>query len=70
MNNKAFAKFFYEQCAGTSSGHMAMVPNNPTLFGLVKACSGHQDNCYAATRSEFAQMLIDIANELDAGQAS
>ena len=65
MSNKAFSKYFYEQCAGAFAGHMGMVPNNPTLFGLVKAYSSGLDSHYAATQTEFSAMLRNIANELD-----
>jgi hypothetical protein len=63
--NKTLAKFFYEQCAGTTSGHMAMIPNNPTMFALVKAHSGRDDNHYAATQTEFSEMLRQMADALD-----
>ena len=62
--DKTTAKFFYEQCAGTSAGHMAMIPNNPVLFGLIKAHTGKNDQYYAATQTEFAAMLIDMAKLL------
>ena len=62
--NKQLAKFFYEQCAGSYSGHMANIPNNPVLFGLTKAYSGGSDNLYAATQTEFAEMLREVADEL------
>ena len=63
--NETLAKFFYEQCAGTSTGHMAMIPNSPVMFGLVKAYSGVKDNCYAATQKQFAKMLREMADSLD-----
>jgi hypothetical protein len=63
--NEALAKYFYEQCAGTTPGHSAMIPNNPTLFTLVKAFTCRKDNCYAATQTEFANMLRDMADALD-----
>ena len=65
MNEKTLAKFFYEQCAGTHSGHMANIANNPVLFGLIRAASGRNDNCYAATQTEFAKMLREMADQLD-----
>ena len=63
--NKAFATFFYEQCAGTFAGHMANVANNPVLFGMISAASGKQDSCYAATKTEFAELLRTMADDLD-----
>lgn len=65
MNNKTLAKFFYEQCAGTTSGHMAMVPNNPTLFALISATGDLSDSCYATTQTEFASFLREMAEALD-----
>lgn len=65
MNEKTLAKYFYEQCAGTHSGHMANIANNPVLFGLISAATGRNDNCYAATKNEFAKLLRDIAYQLE-----
>lgn len=62
--NKPMAEFFYEQCAGTFSGHMAHVANNPVLFGVVKAHSETEGDVYAATKAEFAELLRSIADEL------
>jgi len=61
--DKVFADFFYEQCAGTYSGHMANVPNNPMFYAMVKAYSGSHDSCYAASKTEFAKFLREIANQ-------
>lgn len=61
----ALAEYFYEQCAGTYSGHMSNVPNNPQLFTLIKSQSGMNDNCYAATRSEFAEFLEMVIDVID-----
>ena len=65
MDNKAFSTFFYEQCAGTFAGHMGMVPNNPVLFGILKAHSGKQDNNYAASKTDFINFLRETADSLD-----
>lgn len=62
--NKGMAKFFYEQCAGSYTGHMANVPNNPTLFGIMKAHTETMDNCYAMTQTEFANFLNAVADNL------
>lgn len=64
--NGPMAKLFYEQCAGTTTGQMALVPNNPVLFGLVGAHSEKIDNCYSATQTEFAVFLRGVADALDA----
>ncbi len=65
--NKAMAEFFYEQCAGSTSGHMAMLPNNPVVYGLIKAHTGTRDNCHAATKTDFAVLLRKMADELTDG---
>lgn len=69
MNKQAISKFFYEQCAGSTSGHMAMIPNNPVLFGLIKSMSGTNDNNYACTQTEFAAILRELAEDLDPKKA-
>ena len=55
------AEYFMEQCMGETSGHMAMIPNNPTLFGL---CKAHRIN----SKEHFAAFLRDVANELEKKQ--
>lgn len=65
MNEKTLAKYFYEQCTGTYSGHMARIANNPVLFGLFSAATGRNDSAYAATQTEFAKILRDIADQLE-----
>ena len=65
MNEKALAKFFYEQCAGTYSGHMSHIANNPVLFGLISASTGTKDQYYAATQAAFAKLLREMADQLD-----
>ena len=51
------AEFFMDQCMGESTGQMAMVPNNPVLFGLTAA---HR----IKGKEDFAKFLIDVANQL------
>jgi len=63
--NKTMALFFYEQCAGTSTGHMAMIPNSPVLFSLIKSRFLRNDNTLACSRTEFAKMLREIADDLE-----
>lgn len=62
--NKGTANFFYEQCTGASSGHMAMIPNSTILHSLIKAHTGSRCNVNAATKEEFADMLSVIASRL------
>lgn len=53
----ALARYFYEQCAGSYSGHMANVPNNPTLFGIVEASGAKSKKDFAALMRRFADAL-------------
>lgn len=56
--SKEMALFFYDQCAGTTNGHMASIPNSPVLFGVLKAHTGSKGDGYeAATLAEFADFL-------------
>ena len=66
MKSEAMAELFYDQCAGSTSGHMANVPNNPVLFSLVScAADGKPDNCRAASKKNFALMLREMADHLE-----
>lgn len=67
MKDDTLAKFFYEQCAGVTNGHMSPIPNHPVLFGLLRAATGTRDHCYAASQTEFAELLREIADWLDGG---
>jgi len=61
MTNKvsgAVAEFFMNQCVGESNGHMALIPNNPVLYGLCKAHG-------VETPKDFAAFLQDIVNNID-----
>lgn len=62
--DKIMAEFFYEQCAGTTTGHMAMIPNNPVIYGLIKASSNTHGSDHAASQTEFAAILRKIADDL------
>ncbi len=62
--NKAMAIFFYEQCAGSFSGHMSSIPNNPTLFGIIKAHTKDNNSMNAASKKEFSEFLMSIAENL------
>lgn len=55
--------FFMDQCAGSHSGHMANIPNNPTLFGL---CLAHGATTHSGhpNRAQFARFLKEIADRL------
>lgn len=65
MKDNTLAAFFYEQCAGVTRGHMAPIPNNPMLFGLVQAATGTRDDSYAASQTDFVKLLREIADQLD-----
>ena len=62
--DKTLALFFHDQCAGTTAGQMAMVPNNPVLFSLIKAHTQLRSNVEAATKAEFAEFLRETADIL------
>ena len=55
--SKAMAILFMEQCMGETTGHMAMIPNNPTLYGL---CKAHGID----SEEDFAKFLRQVASHL------
>jgi len=57
--SEAVAEYFYDQCAGMYSGHMAAIPNNPVIYGLIKAHSADQ-------KVDFARFLRQVADKLEA----
>ena len=63
--SKNFAKYFYERCAGASTGHMAMIPNNPEIFGFFKVFTESNNSNHSATVSEFAKILHAVADKLE-----
>lgn len=76
---KDFANMFYEVCAGSANiwvegisdniplttGCTSFVPYSEILFGMTKEATKRQDKRYAATKTEFAQMLRIIADNLE-----
>jgi hypothetical protein len=54
----ALAELFYQQCVGTYSGHMASIPNNPTIACIFAACK-------ADGRHEFADQIRKFADAID-----
>lgn len=68
--NKKLAKVFYEMCAGSHSGHMANIPNNPVIYSILRAMSeGRDDQCYAMSLSEFAITLRDMADAIESRES-
>jgi hypothetical protein len=63
--SKELARFFMDQCAGSYSGHMSNIPNNPTLFGLFRA-HGVSEPSGRADPKGFAVFLRAVADALDA----
>ena len=55
--SEPMAKYFYDQCSGMYNGHMAAIPNNPVLYGLMVA---HGVN----TKEDFARFLRQVADQL------
>jgi hypothetical protein len=57
MVSEPMAELFMTQCMGEVAGHMAMIPNNPTLYGL---CKAHRIN----DKDDFARFLRQVADQL------
>ena len=55
--SKPMAIFFKELCIGETSGHMAMIANNPTIHAF---CSSHG----VRNSLEFAELLAKISERL------
>lgn len=60
--SKGTAVFFKDQIIGGHNGHMAEIPNNPTLQGLTIA-----HGVYNST-SDFCAFLRAVADQLDGGE--
>lgn len=60
--SEAVAKYFYNQVCGLYSGHMALIPNNPVLQGLMEA---HGVN----NPKDFAGFLREVADNLEKDSA-
>lgn len=60
--SKGVAVFFKDQIIGTHSGHMAELPNNPTLYGLSIAHGVYQST------EDFCSFLRAVADQLDGGK--
>ncbi len=58
MVSESVAVFFFEQCHGERPGHLANMPNNPVLQGLLKA---HDVN----SKKDFVDFLRRAANRLN-----
>jgi hypothetical protein len=59
--SEPMAEFFYTQCVGKYDGHMAAIPNNPTIFGV---CEAHR----VYSRDDFARFLRGVADALQKEQ--
>ena len=62
--SKAMANLFYEQCSGSTSGHMSHIPNSPILFGITGAHSTRVDSIYSISKTEFREFLLQTAEHL------
>jgi hypothetical protein len=58
MHDKV-AEFFYQQCTGGYSGHMAEIPHNPQLHAFTNIFCGPVVN-----RTSFATFLEEMAKAL------
>lgn len=67
--NQSTAEFFMDQCIGQHTGHMAMIPNNPTLFSLTRmhttAILGEKRQM---DRLQFAKFCRGVADQLEKDQ--
>lgn len=61
----SIGKLFYEQLAGSTSGHMAMVPNNPLMWSFLSVPSSIHNNCYAINEIEFIEFLKTVIKDLE-----
>ena len=60
---KREAEFFMDQCIGTSNGHMAEIPNAPTIRSIFSAYVGGDH--LRGSGKEFAIFLHAVADQLD-----
>lgn len=60
--SKPLAKFFKYQICGESAGHMAMIPNNPVLHGLMMAHSKYETRM---SDEEFCEFLRGVVSALE-----
>ncbi len=59
--SRELALFFEQQIYGTYSGHMAEIPNNPTLYGLLSAHGIHPHD--GTLFPEFLRAVADALSE-------
>lgn len=64
MITKELATYFIEEAFGSYSGHMSMIPNNPSLQGLARA-HGCADSNGRIERESMKQFLRDIADAIE-----
>lgn len=53
-------RFFMEQCVGSHTGQMAMVPNNPVIQGIIFATFGKSD----IDSNDFREFMNGVADAL------
>ena len=61
--SKELAELFFQQCCGSYSGHMAMIPNNPVLHSIFIACGINAEHD-RDSRAKFAAKLRQIADAI------
>jgi len=63
--DKIVAELFYQQCAGSTTGHMAMIPNNPVLHGMLSAAyPDFACGVHACSKEQFAEFLQQASEAL------
>lgn len=63
MVSKETAEHFMELCAGSHSGHMANIPNNPSLMVFCQAHGLSTSNGFP-NRRDFAHFLREASAKL------
>jgi len=61
--SKEMAVFFMEQCIGETNGHMAAMPNNPTIQGLCRA-HGAMSVSLSEEKELFAEFCKQVSEQL------
>ena len=65
--SEGVANFFKDQLFGTSDGHMATIPNNPTLRALMIAHGISEQSSKEDADHKIAEFLRECADWIDGG---
>ena len=56
--SKEMANLFFDQCVGSTDGHMAAIPNSPVLWSIAVANNAH------GSKKQFSEFLMGVAKQL------